>query len=412
MRSGPLRPLLVLALALEITGGGLTSGSVLAAGHAPRAPGPPPAPPRPFVVAIDPGHGGSYSPAHPTVPWDPGAISPFNGLMERVVTLDEGLDLRSLLEAAGVTVVMTRTQNVFVSIPAAEAIVDRSHANLFVSLWVNDWFTPQVEGVTVFTPRPGDTAFAERIDAGLAAAARPYAMANRGIQPRPNLWVHAPMPTVTIEAGFMSNRRDSLLLAQPSVRLAIARGIFNGLVAYAPQILRLRSEQTAYRELVAADRAATRARTRALRVARAQALAARRRQALDPLLWLAAILLVAGVYRRFLVAQSGRLGRALGTGARFGARVAALARALGPAAARPRPGRRGRPRRRPTGMPLPALRPLGRSGHVGPATPATGTAWGSAVAVRRRGSRRRVADMVQPAQPVRHRRTVYDELWP
>jgi len=409
MRSGPLRPLLVLALALEITGLGLAPVGALAAGRVPRRLGLPPAPPAPFVVAIDPGHGGSYDPQQPHRPWDPGAISPFNGLVERVVTLDEGIDLRRLLEATGVQVVMTRTTNVFVSIPNAEAVVDRSHANLFVSLWVNDWYTPQVEGVTVFTPRRGDTAFAERIDAGLAAAARPYGMVNRGVQPRTNLWVHAPMPTVTIEAGFMSNRKDSLLLAQPAVRLALARGVFAGLVAYAPVIRRLHAQQTAYRRALGAYDAAERSLARARRRAQARVQAARQRQALDPLLWLAALLLVMGVYRRFLARQVGQLGR-VGTAARAAASTRLAARAPRPAADGPTPPRRARRRRaHPPGRRVPALRP-----RAGPARPATGTAWGSAVALggRSTGPRRRVADLVQPAEPVRHRRTVYDELWP
>ncbi|HVA21904.1 MAG TPA: N-acetylmuramoyl-L-alanine amidase [Candidatus Micrarchaeia archaeon] len=425
MRSGPLRPLLVLALALEITAGGLAPGTVLAAGrHRPPAIVPP-APPAPFVVAIDPGHGGSYSPAHPRRPWDPGAISPFNGLVERVVTLGEGLDLRTLLQAQGVRVVMTRTSDVFVSIPDAEAIVDRSRANLFVSLWVNDWFTRQVEGATVFTPHPGDTAFAERIDAGLAAAIAPYGMVNRGIQPRPDLWVHAPMPTVTIEAGFMSDRKDSLLLAQPAVRLAIARGIDDGIVAYAPQIRRLRTEQAAYRSQLARYHAAVQTRERARRAAAARARAARRRARFDPLLWLAAVLLVAGVYRRFLLNQARRMGRARAaaapvlTGVRTAAigltrlGVAGLRLALSQAAPStpsrpsfaPRRVRRRRRRRPPARRwRVPGL-PTAPSATRGPA-------FGPAVALGGRAPRRRVVDQVQPAEPVRHRRTVYDELWP
>jgi hypothetical protein len=75
----------------------------------------------------------------------------------------------------------------------------------------------------------------------------PYGMGNRGVQPLPRLWVHATMPTLTIESGFMSNAKDSALLAQPSFREALAQGVANGILAYAPQIPKLHAEELAYR---------------------------------------------------------------------------------------------------------------------------------------------------------------------
>jgi N-acetylmuramoyl-L-alanine amidase len=137
MRTGPIRPLHIVALALGV---GLLAvllpGTVLASQHAPRSLTTL-RPPKPYVVAIDPGHGG----------YDPGAISPYNGLEEKDVTLSVGLDLRRLLQAQGVRVVMSRTRDVFVSIPQAEAVAENNHANVFVSLWVNDWTTQTLEGI-------------------------------------------------------------------------------------------------------------------------------------------------------------------------------------------------------------------------------------------------------------------------
>jgi len=58
-----------------------------------------------ITVLINPGHGGSRT----------GAVS--DGVVESLVNLDIGLRLRRLLEAAGVTVVMTRTTDVHVPDP-------------------------------------------------------------------------------------------------------------------------------------------------------------------------------------------------------------------------------------------------------------------------------------------------------
>lgn len=173
MRHGPIRPLHIVALALGVgLCAALVPGTVLASSHAQKSTVPLTAP-KPYVVAIDPGHGG----------YDPGAISPYNGLQEKNVTLSVGLDLRQLLEAEGVKVVMSRTKDVFVSIPQAEAVADNNHANVFVSLWVNDWSTTSLEGVTVFTPHSSDVPFANSIDAGLGRSIAAFGMGNRGCNP-------------------------------------------------------------------------------------------------------------------------------------------------------------------------------------------------------------------------------------
>ncbi|MHB1575552.1 MAG: N-acetylmuramoyl-L-alanine amidase family protein [Candidatus Dormibacteria bacterium] len=249
MRTGPIRPLHVVALALGVgLLAALLPGTVLASKHAPTTKIPQRAP-RPYVVAIDPGHGG----------YDPGAISPYNGLEEKNVTLSVGLDLRRLLQAQGVRVVMSRTRDVFVSIPQAEAVAEKNRANVFVSLWVNDWTTQTLEGVTVFTPHSWDTSFADAVDSAMGKTIASFGMGNRGVQPLPRLWVHATMPTLTIESGFMSNAKDSALLAQPGFRQALAQGIANGILAYAPQIPKLHAEELAYQVARAKSLAAGRA---------------------------------------------------------------------------------------------------------------------------------------------------------
>jgi N-acetylmuramoyl-L-alanine amidase len=202
------------------------------------------------VVAIMPGHGG----------YDPGAISPFNGLKEKNVTLSLGLDLRKDLEAEGVQVVMTRTTDIDVTIARAEQIARDGHAQALLSLWVNDWNTDSLEGATVFMPHAKDQTLATKLSASLAAAIAPAGMGDRGTQLLPQLWVHAPMPAVTIEVGFMSNQQDSQLLADPSFRAVVASSLAKGMLAYAPQIPRIDTKLVAYRraeaKVVAAQKVA------------------------------------------------------------------------------------------------------------------------------------------------------------
>ncbi|MHB1625010.1 MAG: N-acetylmuramoyl-L-alanine amidase family protein [Candidatus Dormibacteria bacterium] len=386
MRHGPIHLLHIVALALGIGFFAvLVPGTVLAASHAQTSPVPLKAP-KPYVVAIDPGHGG----------YDPGAISPYNGLEEKNVTLSVALDLRQLLEAEGVKVVMSRTKDVFVSIPQAEAVAARNHANVFVSLWVNDWNTASLEGVTVFTPHNFDVPFANAIDAGLGRSIAPYGMGNRGVQPLPQLWVHAPMPTVTIESGFMSNKLDSTLLAEPAFRQALAQGITNGILAFAPQITKIRAQEMAYQ--------AAQARARSAR----QLAAIRGKERAGVLEWGVVALVSAGLL--FLAIYEDTLGRGLRWSlARARARAPALLKRGGLAFLRfltpsPREPRARRPRpstRRPTRPPL--LERRTSSARQSPTWRRPGV-----------GTRpQRVAEMVHPDEGHRHRRnrgSVYDDL--
>ncbi|MGH7610411.1 MAG: N-acetylmuramoyl-L-alanine amidase family protein [Candidatus Dormibacteria bacterium] len=286
MRKGPSRLFYVTALALG-TGAALAgpaAGIALAAAR----PKPPRAgvPPQPYVVAIMPGHGG----------YDPGAISPFNGLKEKNVTLSMGLDLRRDLEAESVRVVMTRTTNVDVTIAQAERVARQSHANALISLWVNDWTDSTLEGFTVFTPHAGDQRLANHLYQGLAQTLGPLGMGNRGTASLPQLWVHAPMPAVTIEVGFMSNQQDSQLLAQPSFRAAAAAGIARGMLSYAPQILTIKPRLLAYHR--------AQARARAQRLAAARHTASLRQLAgWAPPLLLADLLLFLVAYRGLWVVR-------------------------------------------------------------------------------------------------------------
>jgi N-acetylmuramoyl-L-alanine amidase len=251
MRKGPTHSPYVLALALGIAalGGGLVTGTVMASQHALAPVAQHLKPPRQYVVAIMPGHGG----------YDPGAISPFNGLKEKNVTLSMGLDLRRDLEAQGVKVVMTRTTDTFVSVAKSESDAVKAHANVLISLWVNDWTDDTLEGATVFMPYSKDMPLAQPLNTEMAAAIAPAGMGDRGVQLLPQLWVHAPMPALTIEVGFMSNQQDSELLADSSFRATVAGGLARGMVAYAPQIPKIDAKLVAYQraeaQVVAAQKA-------------------------------------------------------------------------------------------------------------------------------------------------------------
>ncbi len=79
------------------------------------------------TVVIDPGHGGK----------DVGARSCINGEYEKQYTLDCARRLQRRLEGSGWTVILTRTNDVYVSLADRVALADKVNADLFLSLHFN-----------------------------------------------------------------------------------------------------------------------------------------------------------------------------------------------------------------------------------------------------------------------------------
>jgi len=190
--------------------------------------------PSPYVIAIDPGHGGSPT-SDPTQLWDPGVV--VGAIMEKDITLDLAFRLRTLLQKERVKVVLTRTGDQYVEISERWNRVHASGARLFVSLHVNAFDgDSSINGATIFYPKPDSLAFAQAVDSSLAASLKPYQIADDGVAPKPELWVHSDIPTVTVEPAYLTNPREAALLEQGDFRDAIVQGVFSGILASDPQI--------------------------------------------------------------------------------------------------------------------------------------------------------------------------------
>ncbi len=215
------------------------------------------------TIVLDPGHGGRH----------PGCVGR-SGLMEKDVTLDVALALRRLLaEGAGLDVVMTRESDIDVPLEDRTVIANEKRADLFVSIHVNAARNRKREGVESFylnfTPDPdvNETAarenatttrsigqmkeilskivansksmesreLASRLHDGLVRAlgsgGRPGA--SLGVKGGPFfVLIGGEMPSVLIEVSHMSNPRDEGLLKTAVYRERIARGLFDGIMAY------------------------------------------------------------------------------------------------------------------------------------------------------------------------------------
>ena len=84
---------------------------------------------KPFIVVLDPGHGGK----------DPGAIGSSRSNMEKKINLNIALEVGRLLRSKSpdVKVIFTRDRDVFIPLGDRANIANKSKANLFISIHTN-----------------------------------------------------------------------------------------------------------------------------------------------------------------------------------------------------------------------------------------------------------------------------------
>ncbi len=246
-----------------------------------------------LVVAIDPGHGGCL---------DWGVPNPYDNKVdksEKADTLGIGLALKSLLEAQGVTVVMTRTDDSALAgddyaplgchgapwrdvngdgitgfgpkVPEATRTRDElsaridlanvARADIFIAIHINSMTDNGVlyriaASQTYYTDAFAWAATSKRLAQAVQdgavrslAGATNYKRQDRGIDgTAPYLYELKPagtdpksprrpllMPAILSEVGSVSLQAESELLATNAGRQAAARGVFDGVAAYFAQ---------------------------------------------------------------------------------------------------------------------------------------------------------------------------------
>lgn len=224
-------------------------------------------PPRPRVIVLDPGHGGT----------DNGMQNVKLGLKEKVLALDVAERLKKLLEAAGYRVVLTRTSDrVFstekkIDLPMRAQVANRAHADLFVSIHFNSLFPDtKTSGTEVYVfTRAGqrsdramgagegdDTEHGEapvnRYDEWSALLADSlHREVIKGLKTfdRGQKTMHAAVlrglecPGVLVESVFLSNDAEARRAATPWFRQQIAASMAEGIQDYANLLDSLRAKR-------------------------------------------------------------------------------------------------------------------------------------------------------------------------
>jgi N-acetylmuramoyl-L-alanine amidase len=209
------------------------------------------------VVVLDPGHNGGNA-AHPAaiatpVPDGAGGTKACNttgtataaGYPEHAFTWDVALRTRALLEAAGITVVLTRPDDTGVGpcVDQRALIAGQAGAAAFVGIH-GDGAAPGGHGFHVITSAlaPAGAAVQAR-SAALATAVRDAMTAvepvstylgRDGIDVRSDLagLNLNPVPAVYVECGNMRNAADAATMSSPAGRQAIAGQLAAGTRAF------------------------------------------------------------------------------------------------------------------------------------------------------------------------------------
>lgn len=181
------------------------------------------APLRGHAVVIDPGHGGK----------DVGAIGP-TGLMEKGVTLDIGLRVRRILLQDGIRVIMTRETDVFIELADRPKIARERGGTVFVSIHANANVRTAVNGSETYYLTPLSLSLAQMIQDELG---RSLGLPSRGIKTASFLVLREnTMPSVLVEAAFISHAQEEARLREEGFReriaVAIARGVTRFLAIY------------------------------------------------------------------------------------------------------------------------------------------------------------------------------------
>ncbi|MBD2343989.1 N-acetylmuramoyl-L-alanine amidase [Anabaena subtropica] len=173
-----------------------------------------------LVVVIDPGHGGK----------DPGAPG-LGGLLEKDVVLPIGRRIAAILEQNGVQAVLTRDSDFFVELQGRVDIAERANATLFVSIHANSVENrPDVNGLEVYYYESGYS---------LAESVRKSILQNIGTlkdrgtrKARFYVLRKSSMPSILVEAGYMSGREDNPRLGSPEYQNRMADAIARGILQY------------------------------------------------------------------------------------------------------------------------------------------------------------------------------------
>jgi N-acetylmuramoyl-L-alanine amidase len=196
------------------------------------------------TVVLDPGHGGI----------EKGAASSYG--LEKEYALDVARQLKPLLEAKGLRVIMTRTGDEQVPLPERARIANNTRDSIFVSIHFNSASNTSASGLEIYslTPRGAPSTQDSTLMAHFANPQNgsPVDAASLALSTSVyhSMLAHMPefdrgikrarfavlrltqIPAILVEGGFLSERQESRNIASPQWRTKLAQSLAVGIENY------------------------------------------------------------------------------------------------------------------------------------------------------------------------------------
>jgi N-acetylmuramoyl-L-alanine amidase len=174
------------------------------------------------IIVLDAGHGG----------YDVGATR--DQVYEKNLTLDIAKLVERNLKSRGATVIMTRSDDTFVSLGDRVILSNNKEPDVFVSIHINASENPDAHGIETHYYKDDSLDFAKTIHSAIISKIEET---NRGIlKSRFYVIRFTKQPSVLLELGFISNEEERTMLQnkerQEKFAEAITEGIYNYLVKY------------------------------------------------------------------------------------------------------------------------------------------------------------------------------------
>lgn len=179
------------------------------------------------IVVIDPGHGGK----------DRGASA--NGLMEKDLNLAVALTIKQEAERRGLSRVLTRTTDTYLTLKQRVDAIAANNASVFVSIHANsNGRVNSVSGMEVYYHKqdPSSRMLAQLVHDEIAAAT---GIAARGARSdlklyNTGLYVlrNSTVPAILVEMGYVNHGSDAKLLSDTGFQGQTARAIVDAVIRY------------------------------------------------------------------------------------------------------------------------------------------------------------------------------------
>lgn len=171
------------------------------------------------VIVVDAGHGGK----------DEGTS--WGELKEKDIVLSMALTLKQELEARGVTVIMTRQDDVYLTLEERTCLANDTNADLYVSIHA-DYFEEDasIQGLTCHYMQ--GSLSGENYAAKLTDAVEQSGVTSVRKEIASDFYVlrNTSMPALLIETGYLSNATDRTNLSNEQFRKKIMKSVADGLI--------------------------------------------------------------------------------------------------------------------------------------------------------------------------------------